>query len=415
MGLALQEKSRMGSSKSLYMKAQKYNEKGDLEKALKFCEIAISMDLKNSAALNLKGLLYYYKGDIDASKSLWMINKDINNDSVAKGYIDAIGDEEKLLDIYNEAITNISQYEIKGAIEHLKICNKSSFNCINVYSALAKCYYFQGDYIKAKECADEVLLIDKKNKEAIIEIKKLKKIGIIKGSNSKKNGVLGICAIILLLVSGNYIYKNINIITKGTKTSTTSKEVNSIEKFQKEETENKEVEQLIFRENQVRLYIQEENYDALYNEISKFKIDTLSEKDKEVFLKGEEFLKNQGVKFYYIQGVSLINNSKDYKAALTPLKKGYQYSKGNYLRDDLLYFIALDYQFDNEKENEIKTLEQYLTDFKDGVYESAVLYRLMLIYKETDLDKAKVYANEIATRYSDDEYNNSIVRSILKD
>ena len=50
------------NNNKLYSKAIKYYEEGKLEKALLQCEEAISLNLRNSAALNLKGLLLYLKG-----------------------------------------------------------------------------------------------------------------------------------------------------------------------------------------------------------------------------------------------------------------------------------------------------------------------------------------------------------------
>ena len=66
----------------LYSKAIKYYEEGKIEKALLKCEEAISLNLRNSAALNLKGLLLYLKGNLDEAVATWKINSDFNDDEI---------------------------------------------------------------------------------------------------------------------------------------------------------------------------------------------------------------------------------------------------------------------------------------------------------------------------------------------
>ncbi len=68
------------NNNKLYSKAIKYYEEGKLEKALLQCEEAISLNLRNSAALNLKGLLLYLKGNLDEAVATWKINWDFNDD-----------------------------------------------------------------------------------------------------------------------------------------------------------------------------------------------------------------------------------------------------------------------------------------------------------------------------------------------
>ncbi|HEY5523841.1 MAG TPA: hypothetical protein VIK26_00730, partial [Clostridium sp.] len=59
-----------------YIKAVRYYEECEIEKAIKKCEESISDSLKNSSALNLKGLLLYLKGDLEGAVAQWKINSD---------------------------------------------------------------------------------------------------------------------------------------------------------------------------------------------------------------------------------------------------------------------------------------------------------------------------------------------------
>ena len=77
----------MDKSGKIYVKAMsKYND-GYIDKSLALCEKSISLNITNAAALNLKGILYYLKGDLDNSKKMWDINYKRNNDKVSKKYL----------------------------------------------------------------------------------------------------------------------------------------------------------------------------------------------------------------------------------------------------------------------------------------------------------------------------------------
>ena len=54
----------MDKSQKIYNKAlDKYN-KGYIGKSMELCDESISISIKNGAAINLKGLLLYLKGDL---------------------------------------------------------------------------------------------------------------------------------------------------------------------------------------------------------------------------------------------------------------------------------------------------------------------------------------------------------------
>ena len=80
--------------KKAYDKAMDYYEKGKINKALEICEEILLEGLDNPVVLNFKGLLLYQKGNLNEAITVWKINKDLNNDDIAKNYIkDAIADE----------------------------------------------------------------------------------------------------------------------------------------------------------------------------------------------------------------------------------------------------------------------------------------------------------------------------------
>lgn len=74
----------MEKSNKLYLKALNKYQSGYIDQAIDICEESISINMKNSASINLKGLLYYLKGDIDSAKALWKLNYEVNDDEVSK-------------------------------------------------------------------------------------------------------------------------------------------------------------------------------------------------------------------------------------------------------------------------------------------------------------------------------------------
>jgi tetratricopeptide (TPR) repeat protein len=124
----------------LYTKAINCYNEGYIEKSLEYCEKSISENLKNTSAINLKGLLYYLKGDLENAQALWKMNSQVNKDLVSKKYLeDSISDEEKKR-YYQAALNCMKELKIKEALQLLEQCKDSDFNSINVSNSIAICY-----------------------------------------------------------------------------------------------------------------------------------------------------------------------------------------------------------------------------------------------------------------------------------
>lgn len=59
----------MNKSNIYYEKALNYYHKGYIDKAIELCEKSISDNIKNKAAIDLKGFLHYLKGDLKNSRA----------------------------------------------------------------------------------------------------------------------------------------------------------------------------------------------------------------------------------------------------------------------------------------------------------------------------------------------------------
>ncbi|CAH0435011.1 Conserved hypothetical protein [Clostridium neonatale] len=127
-------------SRKLYEKAMSLYEQGKIDNALDICELALSEELNNSSILNFKGMLLYQKGRLNEAITVWKLNKELNNDTIASNYIkDAQSDFERL-DLYERSEEALKKLNIELALELLSRCALSDFNSIKVNTGLAICY-----------------------------------------------------------------------------------------------------------------------------------------------------------------------------------------------------------------------------------------------------------------------------------
>ncbi|NFJ22634.1 tetratricopeptide repeat protein, partial [Clostridium botulinum] len=295
-------------SRKIYTKALDNFNNGNIDKALDLCEKSISMDLKNNSAINLKGLLYYLKGDLISCKNLWKMNYHTNKDTVSYKYLQDAKLDEQFLKKYANAITLIKNNDIEGAIDLLKQCEKTDFNRINVCNNLAMCYIKLGKYNNALEYYEKALSIDKNNDISINIKKELYKKGLIKKHKGKK---ILIAILVISIISSISIYlfnkfnktKNISEMKNNKITSKESKNKSNIpkkEEVKKTETKKQEIkkEERIDIQN-LNNYIEKKNYIQLYNIYSNYKNKNLDVNSKSVLVKAEKLLKEEGVEYFY--------------------------------------------------------------------------------------------------------------------
>jgi TolA-binding protein len=168
-----------------------------------------------------------------------------------------------------------------------------------------------------------------------------------------------------------------------------------------------------FPKESLNTYIDNKNFDAMYDCVIKWKDKSLSVNDKALISSAEQMLSSdEGVQYFYTNGCNFINN-KDYSKANDSLLKAYQFGSQSYLYSHIIYMLGLSYNSSKDVENAIKYFEKYDQNFPSGDYEETVLYNLAVIYKDIDKTKAKTYANKLADNYSSSMYNNSLIQSII--
>ncbi|MCB2295081.1 outer membrane protein assembly factor BamD [Clostridium algoriphilum] len=420
----------MDKSGKIYVKAMnKYND-GYIDKALSLCEKSISLNNANAAALNLKGILYYLKGDLEKAKNMWNINYKRNHDKVSKKYLDdSVRDKEKL-HLYVNALELIKKLNISAALGILNQCENSHFNFINVNNYISSCYIKQGEYDSALQYIKEVLKVDKKNTQAIVNKKTLIEFGNLKREiNYKKIVVvtISILLIIITLILAKVCMNNIKDFSILSEKKVRNG-ISGIFKKDKNETKNIEQEQELkskdktikkqtqvaknFPQQQFTESLKNDNMEQIITYVNVWKDADLEINDRLLLVKGEDLIKKTGISFFYKKGMNDMNDKKYIKAQKYFLY-ALPYSKGNYLNEHIIYMLAVSYKSVSDFQNALKYYEINLKQYPSGIYTEEVLYNLILINKDINIYKAKGYAQNLIKQYPNSRYNNSIVKEIL--
>ena len=375
-----------------YEKALKLYSNGNINKAIEIVDKGITNDLANSNLLNLKGLLLYIKGELDEAIVIWNINKDYNNDKISLSYLRDIKNDYKKIQLYNEAELLIKNLNIDEALNLLSLCKESDFNCINVNSLIALCYFKKGNYNESQKYISKVLELDKNNEKAITIKKEIDKFN---GKSSFNKLSLILVAIILIITS-------------------------VILKYEVKDLYKKDKNEEVF--NNLKVQENSENDTNNNNEI----VENIKEEDKEEIKQSNEEEKKeeaQKVEIKYLTDEEIINNyqeasdyydKEDYTRTRDILKNTIIASKENYLKDDSIFLLAATYEKLSDNDNAIKEYEVYVNSYKYGAYIQEAYYKLALLYKNINLEKSKEYANIIRNNYSDSIYNNNVMKEIIE-
>lgn len=415
-----------------YDKAMNYYEKGNINKALDICEDILLEGLDNSSVLNFKGLLLYQKGKLNEAITIWKMNRDLNNDNIARNYIrDSIADEKRL-ELYKQGEQQLKQLKVDKALELFMRCTESDFNAIKVNAGIAICYQKKGDFYKAKEYVEKALNIDNGAITARSIQKELKENGIyIRGGNSSKGALLGmiiLVAIISIVIGGYTViskYKNMgsnNIVEEVKKNEgDINEEVKESEvkgNTQPNLEASKEVKDNIkknsFNKDKVKLLIDNNDLDGLYEQLKDVKQETISNEDLEVYKKAIDLMKNQGVSQFYENGLKSFNEN-NYSDAKISLDKAYIYCEGNSLKEHILFYRASSASKLRDSAAAIGQYEEYYKLYPKGVYTQEALYDLTLLTNLVDKQKSINYANILINNYPDSIYANDTIKGIANE
>ncbi|MGL4730388.1 MAG: tetratricopeptide repeat protein [Clostridium sp.] len=427
----------MDKSKKLYLKAIKNYDNGNIERAMDYCNKSLKENRQNSASLNLRGLIYYIKGDLEGARNQWKINYKLNDDEIARKYLNDSRSDRDRLKSFREGQKLLKEIKVKEALDIFESLKESHFNFINLYNNIALCYVRLGEYDTAYYHIKQVLNFDNKNKNSYEIIKSLQEIGAIKHKNEvkRKNILITISAIVVFsLISFLAIYwlfndenssnnkqseslkiedkKNDNVQNNDTKQESKEETIKKeTEDTEKEVVEKEETPKFPFES--MKSYIEKKNYEEVLKILGQFNLENLSGNDKAMYIKGVQLINSEAVEIYYNRAQELMEK-KDYKNSIDTLNKIYKYSDGNYLKEHIIYMMGVCYESQSDIVGAIKWYEEYVNKYKSGSYTESVLYKLAILNKDIDNKKSKQYANEIIKNYPNSQYNNSKIEDIIK-
>ena len=425
-------------AKKAYNKAMDYYEKGKINKALEICEDVLLEGLDNPAVLNFKGLLLYQKGNLTEAITVWKINRDLNNDDIAKNYIkDAMADERRL-DLYKQGEQALRQLKIDKALELFKRCSESDFNAIKVNTGIAMCYQKKGDLYKAKEYVDKALSIDQNAITAKIVEKELKEDGIyLESQNSSKGFLIGITIlfVVVAIVAGGYLIiskvkeknlvnnieetKNNEVLEEKSSTTDDSKETEDQEKAEvNAETTSQEIAKedpkiTNFDKEKLKTLIASNDLDGVYEQLKNVKEESISSEDTEIYKQAVNLMKSQGVSKFYEYGLWYFNQN-NYSDARISLDKAYTYCEGNSLKEHILFYRASNSLKESDNQNALAQYEEYYKQYPKGAYVQEALYELALLSNAVDKEKSKTYANALINNFPNSIYINDNIVSIAR-
>lgn len=417
-----------------YNKAMNFYNNGQMNRALEICENILANDLSCSEVLNLKGLMLYQKGLLKEAKIVWKLNYDINNDSVAKKYIEDCKSDDERIEKYKDAEYNLKNMNIDKAMMLFRECMESEFNSIKVNTGIAMCYMRKGDNYRAKEFIDKALHIDNEAVTANALKKDLINLGLYSNENRVSKKVLSVITVLFIIgaicVGGYSIYTKVslnNSISKDSSLNTeedikkdellgsdSNKDTNdSDQEDQNLENEQADKKEAIFNNENVALLLKNKDVDKLYDEINMVNKETLSGQDLELYNNAIELLRTNGVSKFYEYGVWYFNNG-NYNSAKVELEKAYKYCDKSDLKEHIVFYKGSTASQLGDNSEALKLYKEYYSLYPKGAYIEGVLYELALLTNTTNKNMGKEYARELVNNYPNSLYINDYIRDIVK-
>ena len=409
-------------SRKIYNRVLDYREKGEINKALELCESILAENLREAEILNFKGLMLYEKGMLKDAVTVWKINVDLNNDSMASSYVKDAGYDQERMRIYKEAEQLLKKSDINNAIPLFLECAKSDFNSIKVNTGLAWCYQKKGDYYRAKEYVDKALKIDKNAVTANEIRRQLDEMDLYYGEKkSSKSKILISIALVAAIIAavGGYTVMNKNNENNSISTSNTEilneESKNNSDSEMNEEDNSEEVKEKLedkFNKESLVSAINSSDYNSIYENIRNVKSDEMNEEEKSLYDNAVSILKTNGVANFYEDGLQYFNQ-QDYSKAEDQFNKAYEYCEGNNLEPHIIFYRGSTASEQGNRDLTLQMYEKYNDLYPSGPYTEGVLYELALLNFSHDLEKAKAYADKLVNNYPQSIYINDRIMNII--
>jgi tetratricopeptide (TPR) repeat protein len=159
-------------------------------------------------------------------------------------------------------------------------------------------------------------------------------------------------------------------------------------------------------------YIKNKDYDSMYIQVMNWRNYKLDSNEANLISEAYKLLTTEGCVYFYNLGCNYLKN-EDYNNAKSYLKKSYEFGTGNELYPHIIYMLGTSFDLSGDSKGSLKYYEEYDDNFSDGSYEETVLYRLAVIYKESNITKSKNYAKKLVDTYPESIYNNSQINNLI--
>lgn len=375
---------------------KKYNEALNMIKrqfmtsATEIVEEALELNPKDVDILNLKGLLKFLKCNFDEAFESFYKSLCYDNNELAKKYVNILSSEEFniFLSRYNHAVRFINNDLYQESIQILENIRTEEPELIEPYLLLHLIYEKLGDNIKADEYRDMLRLVDKDNLLFEKEIPVTPKKEEEKKKDTKKSKShkpLYVVIVVLVLAIGALYINNM-------------KKLNNLN----DQVANKEE----------KLNETNKKLDKTKNELKEVKTESDKTKEEqkksEVIVGDESELFNKAMKFKK-EG----NNEETIKYLELVVKNG---KTKKYISESIYQLAQLNERMKNNEEA-IKYYKKYVNTYKpsDNYYDDSYYNMGMIYYKQGDLEKAQNTFYSLRAQDPDSMYNNSQVKSILRE
>ncbi len=156
------------ASLNLYNSGLAKAKDGNITGAIEDLKRCLMFDKTNNVARDLLGLCYFRVGEVSDALKHWIISASYDSeDKMAKGYIDVLNRNTRVLDKYNDAIRQYNramEYMSQGstdlAIIQLKKALDYNPDFVKALCLYALCCIDEKNYAVAMDCIDKALEID---------------------------------------------------------------------------------------------------------------------------------------------------------------------------------------------------------------------------------------------------------------
>lgn len=431
-------------NEKLWNKALTHYQKAEYDEALKICKKLLYKTPHDLLPLNMVGYIMFLNGDLESAKYYW--NESIKNGCTESGrHINNINEYERLNSLFIDSLQDIKSHKITAAIDKLLLCSENEFNKISVGELLEQCL-LSSKGIKINRQHIDALLNKHTSQYSIQKINNTNMASIIYkvyrqhikpidiSPNFIKLSVIAASSVVICILFYN-VFNNIEFTALAAKEGTTIEEdltnpiittnnkgtisEGSLPTVSDENTKLPEALSETIKEftidslnTDIDNAITSKNADIVYLILNSFSKDELPADKLSSYEKGERYLKEQGIDYFYKIGYKNFNN-KDFESAISYFNKAFTYCDGHYLEPHIIYFLGLSYEVTKEYSEAIKYFEIYANKFNNGDYSAECIYKLVTLYKDIDTESAKKYANIIESNYSNSIYYNKVVKNIL--